>query len=207
MNSAAFNGLITYLKAGGILTIPLALIAFGIWQQYLTLLFIFKKQLHNSNYLSFNLPETSEQFLSEAPKLLNKRPGMLPALIKQVIASMRNGLGFRDSFLQKSENLLAPFTYSFYLLGAMVTAAPLLGLLGTVLGMVQTFHGLGDNAQTELVALGISRALTTTQIGLAAALPGAFGLAHLFRLYRQLQNSVSLCESRMSLVFEHGEIQ
>ena len=58
---------------------------------------------------------------------------------------------------------------------AIVVVAPLLGLLGTVTGMIETFDSLGDMslfAQSGGIAGGISQALFTTQMGLAVAIPG-----------------------------------
>jgi biopolymer transport protein ExbB len=60
-------------------------------------------------------------------------------------------------------------------IGTIVTAAPLLGLLGTVIGMIETFNSLGDMSlysQSGGIAGGISQALITTQMGLAVAIPG-----------------------------------
>ena len=59
----------------------------------------------------------------------------------------------------------------------LVAAAPLLGLLGTVLGMLQTFFGIAtsDGVETAaVVASGISEALVTTEAGLTIALPALF---------------------------------
>ena len=57
----------------------------------------------------------------------------------------------------------------------LVTTAPLLGLLGTVIGMVEMFGSLqgalGPQGETT-VAGGISTALVTTQLGLIIAAPG-----------------------------------
>ncbi len=58
-------------------------------------------------------------------------------------------------------------------LGMLAAIAPLLGLLGTVTGMINTFHvityyGTGDS---KMMAGGISEALVTTMLGLAAAIP------------------------------------
>lgn len=53
--------------------------------------------------------------------------------------------------------------------------APLLGLLGTVSGMIETFDALGQQAmfrQSGGIAGGISEALLTTQLGLCVAIPG-----------------------------------
>jgi len=61
------------------------------------------------------------------------------------------------------------------LVRSLVIIAPLLGLLGTVDGMIETFESLGEMAlftQTGGIAGGISRALFTTQVGLAVAIPG-----------------------------------
>jgi biopolymer transport protein ExbB len=58
---------------------------------------------------------------------------------------------------------------------AIVAVAPLLGLLGTVAGMTETFDSLGDMAlfaQSGGIAGGISQALLTTQMGLSVAVPG-----------------------------------
>ncbi|MBU6160681.1 MAG: MotA/TolQ/ExbB proton channel family protein [Myxococcales bacterium] len=55
----------------------------------------------------------------------------------------------------------------------LVVVAPLLGLLGTVSGMVETFSALaGDPDAGASVAGGISEALVTTQFGLILAIPG-----------------------------------
>ena len=61
------------------------------------------------------------------------------------------------------------------LVRSIVVVSPLLGLLGTVGGMIETFDSLGDMSlfsQSGGIAGGISQALFTTQMGLAVALPG-----------------------------------
>ena len=59
------------------------------------------------------------------------------------------------------------------MLAVFGAVAPLLGLLGTVTGMIETFrvitlHGTGD---PKLMSGGISEALITTELGLAVAIP------------------------------------
>jgi len=61
------------------------------------------------------------------------------------------------------------------LTSSIVRIAPLLGLLGTVSGMIETFDHLGDSTglnQGAGVAGGISEALFSTQMGLMVAIPG-----------------------------------
>ena len=59
-------------------------------------------------------------------------------------------------------------------LGAMVAAAPLLGLLGTVTGMITTFESLSARANGQSMgdlAGGIAQVLVATESGLAVAIP------------------------------------
>lgn len=73
------------------------------------------------------------------------------------------------------------------LLTAVVTTTPLMGLLGTVIGMLTTFKGLaGSSGQTvDLVASGISEALITTQTGLMVAIPGWIFISEIIRRRNQ----------------------
>lgn len=61
------------------------------------------------------------------------------------------------------------------LVRSLVGLAPLLGLLGTVSGMIETFQSLGSMtlfSQSGGVAGGVSEALISTQVGLVIAVPG-----------------------------------
>ena len=64
------------------------------------------------------------------------------------------------------------------LLEVVITIAPLLGLLGTVSGLVNVFSNLGDTAEHSAIAMGIAEALNTTIAGLAIAVPTV--VAHSF---------------------------
>ncbi|GAA5480907.1 MotA/TolQ/ExbB proton channel family protein [Haloferula sargassicola] len=69
-------------------------------------------------------------------------------------------------------------------LGVLIAAAPLLGLLGTVAGMLVSFSGMaagGHAPPIDTISAGISKALVTTQAGLVIAVPAAFLLALLKR--------------------------
>lgn len=64
------------------------------------------------------------------------------------------------------------------LLEVVITIAPLLGLLGTVSGLVNVFSNLGESADHSAIAMGIAEALNTTIAGLAIAVPTV--IAHSF---------------------------
>lgn len=71
----------------------------------------------------------------------------------------------------------------------LVSTAPLIGLMGTVLGMLITFSGMaqGNAAPIDTVSTGISKALVTTQAGLVIAVPAAFLLGLLKRRTQTVQ--------------------
>lgn len=77
-------------------------------------------------------------------------------------------------------------------LATIAAIAPFIGLLGTVLGIIDAFHGLGTQGAATLraVAPGISEALITTAAGLVVAIPAVVG-------YNQLTARIRLFGARM----------
>ena len=86
----------------------------------------------------------------------------------------------------------------------IVAAAPLLGLLGTVIGMIETFDSLGDMSlfsQSGGIAGGISQALITTQMGLDVAIPGLIVNGMLQR--KQISIELELAQLKDIVCSEH----
>jgi biopolymer transport protein ExbB len=69
-----------------------------------------------------------------------------------------------------------------YALNVVATIAPIVGLLGTVVGMIEAFHVIAFNGMGDptLLAGGISKALVNTAAGLSVALP-SLAMHHFFR--------------------------
>ena len=84
----------------------------------------------------------------------------------------------RDNLESKIEEKSIEVKYALErnltMLGTIATISPLLGLLGTVVGMITAFTGLTETtgANPDLLASGISQALITTAFGLFIAVPG-----------------------------------
>lgn len=77
---------------------------------------------------------------------------------------------FKELLIEIVPKLNKKYSY----MSSLIMIAPLLGLLGTVIGMIETFaiimkYGIGN---PQMMAEGISVALLTTQAGLIAAFPG-----------------------------------
>lgn len=94
---------------------------------------------------------------------------------------------------------LAPFERDLRVMKICVSAAPLLGLLGTVTGMLGTFSALASGSGGEktmaLVASGISEALITTETGLVIALPGLFMQYQLARTFDRYKTFLAHLET------------
>lgn len=72
-------------------------------------------------------------------------------------------------------------------LGTIVTTAPFLGLLGTVLGIINAFHGLSMNKQGgDIVMAGVSEALVATALGLFIAIPAAMAYNYFVRMVKRI---------------------
>ena len=87
-----------------------------------------------------------------------------------------------------------------WVLDTIVTAAPLLGLLGTILGIMQTFNALakGGISDPGEVSRGIGMALMATAIGIATALLGLLGYNILDRRAHLLTETFKVFLLRMT---------
>ncbi len=78
-------------------------------------------------------------------------------------------------------------------LDLMIKLLPMLGLLGTVSGMVESFAQFDQQDVMTSVASGISQAMLTTLIGLLAALSGMY---FAYRLKRQNRKLIARCQQQ-----------
>jgi biopolymer transport protein ExbB len=110
-----------------------------------------------------------------------------PSAISRILNTLLAHLNW-----SKSENLEAVQTCARHEMARMekgliileiaTGAAPLIGLLGTLSGLVGIFSTLGGSGDPTIIARGISEALNTTIIGLAVAVPSL--IAHSYFLRR-----------------------
>ena len=90
---------------------------------------------------------------------------------------------------RRQQQVQETFRQQRIVLAAMIAAAPLLGLLGTVSGLVRTFESLADHGgqkSMEGLARGISEVLVATESGLAVALPA---LLFVYLTHRAVQKN------------------
>ena len=145
--------------------------------------------------------------LSELPRWLEQahlREGRVGDLVSDFAScDSLDAVESRLASVQASQ--IRPLERELKLMKVCVSAAPLLGLLGTVTGMLTTFaalsEGSGGDQTMSAIAGGISEALVTTMTGLVIALPGLFFqyvLGRKFAEYRYfLDRLETMCRQRL----------
>ena len=156
------------LVDGGWVMIPLFLLGLVIYGLGISIIFFFRR----NNFRKATHAQVKAWV--EDPSQADGQVGEILRYAQEDVSSMEQ-IQTRFEEIRLSE--IPRINLSIVVLGVLVNAAPLMGLLGTVLGMLTTFQGIsmgGAEKTTDLVAKGISEALITTQMGLFLAIPGYF---------------------------------
>ncbi|MBW7876554.1 MAG: MotA/TolQ/ExbB proton channel family protein [Candidatus Cloacimonetes bacterium] len=105
----------------------------------------------------------------------------LSAVAKQILGKCQ---GNSHSKRAELDLFLLEIQGGFVLIRIIASIAPLLGLLGTVLGLLEAFEAIASNGLGEpgIFASGISKALLTTIAGLFVAIPHLIALNFLERM-------------------------
>jgi len=161
------NTLLDYFAMGGFVMLPLVIVSVILWYAL----------VFRALTISFN-NQNPRRLLARAEKNKLKSSGIvaraatfISALAEQPL-SRAQYKSVVDEHLIEVKQLLGRYRV---LVKSLVAIAPLLGLLGTVDGMIETFDSLGEMALFSAsggIAGGISKALFTTQMGLAVSIPG-----------------------------------
>lgn len=130
----------------------------------------------------------------------DKRPlsAMLATAMQGQNASHVSEHEARESAARVAADHLEHLRGGMRILEVVATTAPLLGLLGTVLGMIEAFQALeaaGNKVDPSILSGGIWAALLTTAVGLIVAVPAVFGVnfleRKLERLHHHLQSAAT----------------
>lgn len=106
----------------------------------------------------------------------------------------------RESAARVGADAMERLRSGFRTLEFISTAAPLLGLLGTVLGMIEAFDAMkaaGDQVEVSILSGGISEALLTTAAGLIVAIPTVFFLSFLERRLEHFHHRLQSATTRV----------
>ena len=119
----------------------------------------------------------------ELERVKRKNNPYLGSGIDNLERSLRRQQDREISFLEEKMNFLA----------TAGSTAPFIGLLGTVIGIMNSFRAISTTGSASLatVAPGISEALFATAIGLFVAIPAVMAYNHLLNEIRKQENSMN----------------
>ena len=132
---------------------------------------------------------------------ISESNSMLPHLSTQLQRVIEQTINEKYSFIENRLNILATIS----------SAAPFVGLFGTVLGIINSFQSIGTTGVTSLAAVapGISEALVATAAGLLAAIPALMGYNYFRNQARVLTNNMRNYGMELTNRFEwivHGRL-
>ncbi|MBO8126416.1 MAG: MotA/TolQ/ExbB proton channel family protein [Firmicutes bacterium] len=113
----------------------------------------------------------------EAMQIARRAKGPVAAVLAAAIAHKGESRHVLEDYVRKAgSEELYKLERGLPVLEMIVTISPLLGLLGTVLGIIESFNILGAMqgvSEPAVLSVGIAKALLTTATGLAIAIPVA----------------------------------
>ncbi len=142
----------------------------------------------------------------EALDHLHGRRTCRAILVRTAMAARRDGTlddaGARAETERVARKLIVGARAGLRPLELISTIAPLLGLLGTVMGMIAAFQALqeaGSRADPAILAGGIWEALLTTAAGMAVAIPASMGLTWFESVVDRLRQEMEDAATRIFL--------
>lgn len=136
--------------------------------------------------------------LDEAKALAAQTKGDLALLLQAGMDKVHKGINPVNFFEIQSGISLAKFRSRLYYLSVIVTMAPLLGLLGTISGMISSFSVFNlQEGQASTITGGVGEALIATAMGLCVAI---VSLAIHAYFTQRIDNIVTDMEQTFSLV-------
>ncbi|MBU1196255.1 MAG: MotA/TolQ/ExbB proton channel family protein [Proteobacteria bacterium] len=178
-----------YIRSGGVIMIPLLLVSFCMW-----VLIINRIMFMHTLYIKNISRKQAGEFIKNNTWPDEKYQGANSRLIREFLL-YRSFDRTLDNYILDETVLKFTASLDKYLsiITVLSAVAPLLGLLGTVVGMMVTFDVITvfGTGNARAMAGGISVALITTQTGLMVSIPGLYMSGWLRRRAQNLKNRIS----------------
>jgi biopolymer transport protein ExbB len=195
---APSSPLAQFFEAGGpIIMILTALAVMALGVAIVKFVQFFRIGVGRNNFVADVVKQLRVDHWKEALAELEPRPNpvakVMAAAVRGKADPLMDDQVVREEVTRVAQAQLDAMERGLALLSLIATIAPLLGLLGTVLGMIEAFQqmeGVGDRIEPAVLAGGIWEALLTTAAGLSVAIPAAV-------FFTWLQRSVDVEAQRM----------
>ncbi|CAH1084023.1 MotA/TolQ/ExbB proton channel family protein [Candidatus Nitrotoga sp. 1052] len=188
-------------KLGGIIILPLSLLGVIALAIMLEKAFLYGRFARLSHDL-LNLVETYGFAWEDLEKILsglNERH-YYKRFFEVVIANRHRPSWWTESRAADEAQLIeTSLARRLWVLETIVTAAPLLGLMGTIVGMMHAFQIIGGSGVVNPTGVtgGVAQALIATAVGLLIALIALFGFNYFSRLQSQTMDEMERLGTRL----------
>ena len=186
-----------YLEVGGPILWVLVIISIGAFAVVLERIVFFARNEKNigDTFKDEILSLVANKKIDEAIALCDTKKSCVASAVKKFLQKAPKGIDVQDyEFILKEITIkeTSPYESRLNLLASVISISPMLGLLGTVTGMIRAFtniskYGTGDAA---IVADGIAEALLTTAAGLMIAIPVIVVYNYLNRRLEKMENEI-----------------
>ena len=186
-----------YLEVGGPILWVLVIISIGAFAVVLERIVFFARNEKNigDTFKDEILSLVANKKIDEAIALCDTKKSCVASAVKKFLQKAPKGIDVQDyEFILKevTNQEISPYERRLNLLASVISISPMLGLLGTVTGMIRAFtniskYGAGDAA---IVADGIAEALLTTAAGLMIAIPVIVIYNYLNRRLEKMENEI-----------------
>ncbi len=197
-----FTEVISYFHKGGLFMYPLFLCSCAMFIVAIERFLYYKNADCSKHFANDYCNALHTDRWQDAVKLCKDNKGRLPLLLLAGMERLKkypkNLEGFLDA---EGNNYIAQLRQRLNYLSVIVTMAPLLGLLGTILGMISSFSIFNlRSGQPLAITSGIGEALIATATGLCIAVLSlichAYFTARLDRIITDLEHCLStLCDA------------
>jgi biopolymer transport protein ExbB len=185
---------------------PILLVSFlGLTVIVERLIFIFRENGQKEPEVVEKMLESVEKGDINAALALGKKSNDSVARI--LVYSLSHTDSLSNAFIRASSQELARYQQGMATLDTVITAAPMLGLLGTVTGMMKTFGSMtGDisSAATQITG-GVAEALIATMCGLAIAVTCLLPFNYLNARAEQAKQEISDASHALEILIKKSE--
>ena len=194
--------------AGGPIMWPILLLSFvAVTVIVERLLFIFRENASREPEVVQKMLESVEHRDIDSAVALGKKSNDYVARIL-VYTLTNKEFSLTNAFIRASSLELARFGQGQATLDTCITAAPLLGLLGTVTGMMRTFGALGGGdigAAASTITGGVAEALIATMCGLAIAVTSLLPYNILNARAEDAKHEIADASNALELIIKKSE--
>ncbi len=201
----------TLLEEGGLLMWPMLLLSiFGFIIFIERFLFLHRGQIRSDTFLAGIRTLLGKGRLVEALTVCEETPGPVASIVKAALLAHDRGEERMRAAIQAAAMVEIPsLERRVGTLAAVARVAPLIGLLGTVVGMVEAFYSISEEgayAHMGTLSSGFASALITTAAGIAVAIMAHLAFHFLSGRVRALVHDMEYAGHDIMQFMLHGQV-